>query len=151
MSRSIEQRFKNLLENGPATIWASHGPVYHTVCDRIRSGDHVGSKAMRNAMLACPPKLIVSGHIHETCRDGQYKQYEVVGGKEVCIAAVGNDGLVMPFCLQASFVEVILDEAGDVVRVQRKSVPVKPYRDSAQALAKFKETMARLASTSENL
>lgn len=33
----------------------------------------MGSKGMRNAMMQCPPKLIVSGHVHETCRDGQYK------------------------------------------------------------------------------
>ena len=141
-----------MLANGPVTIWASHGPVYQTVCDRIRSGDHVGSKAMRNAMMEKPPKLIVSGHIHETCRDGQYKQYEVVNGNEVCIAAIGNDGLVMPFCLQASFIEVVLDaNTGDVMQVQRKSVPVKPYTDSAQALVKFKETMARLGTISEKL
>ena len=61
------------------------------------------------------------------------------------MAATGNDGLVMPFCLEANFIEVHIDDStGNVITVQRKSFPVKPYKDSEQALVKFKETIARL-------
>ena len=61
------------MEAGNAQIWASHGPMFDTIADRIRSGDHVGSVGMRRAFEELQPNLIISGHIHETCRDGLYK------------------------------------------------------------------------------
>ncbi|CAL5990903.1 Calcineurin-like_phosphoesterase [Hexamita inflata] len=145
-AESLECYFNNQLQNNKrVAIWASHGPVYNTVADRLRSGDHVGSKAMRKAMCTYKPDLIVSGHIHETCRDGEYKQYEQIDEEEICICAVGNEGLVMPFCLSASFVLVeINDQSGKVIHTQRKTVLVNKYDEAELALAKFKETVGKI-------
>jgi hypothetical protein len=43
----------------------SHTPPYNTRLDRIRSGKHVGSTAIRNLIETYQPALCVAGHIHE--------------------------------------------------------------------------------------
>lgn len=45
-------------------IFLTHGPVYGFV-DKVRSGNSVGSREMRSAVLKKKPKYVVCGHIHE--------------------------------------------------------------------------------------
>ncbi len=42
-----------------------HAPPYDTNCDRISSGQHVGSKAIREFVQKTQPLLVVCAHIHE--------------------------------------------------------------------------------------
>lgn len=49
----------------PAQILVSHNPPKDTKCDRIASGAHVGSEAVRKFIDACQPTVCICGHIHE--------------------------------------------------------------------------------------
>lgn len=42
-----------------------HAPPHGTVCDRLRSGEHVGSLALRTLVEQEQPDLVLCGHIHE--------------------------------------------------------------------------------------
>jgi hypothetical protein len=46
-------------------IFCPHAPPYGTVCDRLRSGEHVGSHALRALVEREQPDLVLCGHIHE--------------------------------------------------------------------------------------
>jgi Icc-related predicted phosphoesterase len=55
-----------LLEDGPRLdLLVSHTPPSDTALDRIHSGRHVGSRAVRRWAVAHRPRLLVCGHIHE--------------------------------------------------------------------------------------
>lgn len=47
------------------TLFISHCPPAATAVDRISSGQHVGSSAVRKAIETFSPALCVTGHIHE--------------------------------------------------------------------------------------
>ncbi len=68
-----ENDIKNILEKGisdlPNTIpfiLVSHQPPINTSCDRLRTGDHVGSTAVRQFILDYQPLICFTGHIHES-------------------------------------------------------------------------------------
>ena len=46
-------------------IVVSHDPPFNTKLDRIYSGDHVGSNALREFILTREPIIVTCGHIHE--------------------------------------------------------------------------------------
>lgn len=46
-------------------IFCPHAPPYGTACDRLRSGEHVGSPALRAVVEREQPELALCGHIHE--------------------------------------------------------------------------------------
>ncbi|MFT5697189.1 MAG: Icc-related predicted phosphoesterase [Desulforhopalus sp.] len=46
-------------------ILVSHAPPHNTRLDKIRSGKHVGSKAIRTVIEKHQPALSIVGHIHE--------------------------------------------------------------------------------------
>jgi putative phosphoesterase len=46
-------------------IVVSHDPPFNTKLDRIYSGKHVGSKALREFILTKKPMIVSCGHIHE--------------------------------------------------------------------------------------
>ena len=46
-------------------IFCPHAPPHGTTCDRLRSGDHVGSHALRVLVEREQPDLVLCGHIHE--------------------------------------------------------------------------------------
>jgi hypothetical protein len=46
-------------------ILCPHAPPHGTVCDRLRSGEHVGSTALRALVEREQPDLVLCGHIHE--------------------------------------------------------------------------------------
>jgi Icc-related predicted phosphoesterase len=47
-------------------ILCPHAPPYGTACDRLRSGEHVGSRALRELVEQAQPDLVLCGHIHES-------------------------------------------------------------------------------------
>ena len=49
-----------------ARILCPHAPPLDTACDRIRSGAHVGSAALRALIEREQPDLVLCGHIHES-------------------------------------------------------------------------------------
>ncbi len=49
----------------PGDVILSHVPPRDTKADRIHSGLHVGSKALREFIERNQPPLVVTGHIHE--------------------------------------------------------------------------------------
>jgi hypothetical protein len=48
------------------TIFCPHAPPRGTACDRLRSGEHVGSTAVRTFVEREQPDLVLCGHIHES-------------------------------------------------------------------------------------
>jgi uncharacterized protein len=46
-------------------IFCPHAPPYGTTCDRLRSGEHVGSPALRAFIERAQPDVALCGHIHE--------------------------------------------------------------------------------------
>lgn len=50
------------------TIFVLHSPPRDTACDVISTRQHVGSRAIRDFVEAQQPRLVLSGHIHESPR-----------------------------------------------------------------------------------
>ncbi len=46
-------------------IFVSHVPPFNTAVDKLRSGRHVGSKAIRTIIEQYQPDVCITGHIHE--------------------------------------------------------------------------------------
>lgn len=53
------------VESARWKIFIPHAPPYKTAIDRLLSGNHVGSKAIRTFIEQHQPDVVVSGHIHE--------------------------------------------------------------------------------------
>jgi Icc-related predicted phosphoesterase len=47
-------------------ILCPHAPPHDTACDRLRSGEHVGSAALRRVVDREQPDVVLCGHIHES-------------------------------------------------------------------------------------
>lgn len=47
-------------------VLVTHNPPHDTVCDRTGSGDHVGSRAVREFIEEHQPDVCLCGHIHES-------------------------------------------------------------------------------------
>jgi len=67
-----EQKIENLLEEGLAAldghrpfVLLSHPPPAGTTADRLSSGQHVGSAAVRSFIERHQPAYCICGHIHE--------------------------------------------------------------------------------------
>lgn len=50
----------------PVKIFVSHAPPFNTAADRIESGIHVGSAAIRRFIEEKQPDFCLTGHIHES-------------------------------------------------------------------------------------
>lgn len=85
------------------TIAVIHNPPVHTACDRLASGAHVGSPAVRNFLKAAQPDLCIVGHIHES-------QAEDRIGKTVVL----NPGMLD----QGGYVRIDLTPDGLLGRIQ---------------------------------
>ena len=46
-------------------VFCPHAPPHATACDRLPSGEHVGSPALRSFVEREQPALVLCGHIHE--------------------------------------------------------------------------------------
>jgi len=49
-------------------VFVLHSPPRDTGCDVISTRQHVGSRAIRSFVDAHQPRLVLSGHIHESPR-----------------------------------------------------------------------------------
>jgi Icc-related predicted phosphoesterase len=49
-----------------ARVFCPHAPPHGTSCDRLRSGQHVGSPALRRLVEREQPDVVLCGHIHES-------------------------------------------------------------------------------------
>ncbi len=49
----------------PVKVFCPHAPPRGTSCDRLRSGEHVGSIAVRSFVDREQPDVVLCGHIHE--------------------------------------------------------------------------------------
>jgi Icc-related predicted phosphoesterase len=58
-------------------ILCPHAPPHETACDRLRTGEHVGSRALRELIDREQPDLVLCGHIHES------RAIDVVGSTRV--------------------------------------------------------------------
>jgi Icc-related predicted phosphoesterase len=47
-------------------VFCPHAPPYGTSCDRLSSGEHVGSPALRAFVERTQPDVVLCGHIHES-------------------------------------------------------------------------------------
>jgi Icc-related predicted phosphoesterase len=47
-------------------IFCPHSPPHATGCDRLRSGEPVGSRSLRAFVETAQPDLVLCGHIHES-------------------------------------------------------------------------------------
>lgn len=67
---TIAAALDDLARRTPAaeTVFVLHSPPRDTRCDMVRSGWHVGSRAIRRFVSEHRPPLVLSGHIHESPR-----------------------------------------------------------------------------------
>jgi len=62
---SIEEELQHI-DGGRGEIWVMHAPPYGTKLDMINQSQHVGSRAIREAIKKHQPLLTLHGHIHES-------------------------------------------------------------------------------------
>ena len=60
----LEGATSGLPPDTPAVLVA-HQPPFNTVADRVRNGDHVGSRSVRTFIAEFQPLVCFTGHIHE--------------------------------------------------------------------------------------
>jgi len=65
LRRRIEAGFA-AVRGCSVTIFCPHAPPRGTACDRLRSGEHVGSEVVRAFVGRAQPDLVLCGHIHES-------------------------------------------------------------------------------------
>ena len=85
-------------------ILVSHTPPLNTTTDRLRSGNHVGSEAVRNYIEQCQPNLCIAGHIHEA------KGCDQIGKTAICNPGMFRDGGWLEIQVNKSDVTTILHE-----------------------------------------
>lgn len=64
-----------------AVVLMTHSPPRHTHCDQIGAGQHVGSRAIRAFIERRGPRIVLSGHIHESPRIASFR--DRIGDTEV--------------------------------------------------------------------
>ena len=69
-SPTIAEGLEALASLGPteSTVYVLHSPPRDTACDVISTRQHVGSRAIRAFVETRQPRLVLSGHIHESPR-----------------------------------------------------------------------------------
>ena len=64
LERRINDGFAAVREC-PVKVFCPHPPPHGTSCDRLASGEHVGSTAVRSFVEREQPDVVLCGHIHE--------------------------------------------------------------------------------------
>lgn len=64
LERRIERGFE-AVAGSRVTVFCPHAPPAGTSCDRLRSGEHVGSTVIRGFVEREQPDVVLCGHIHE--------------------------------------------------------------------------------------
>ena len=65
LGRRIESGFE-AVKGSRVVVFCPHAPPRGTACDRLRSGEHVGSVVVRAFIEREQPDLVLCGHIHES-------------------------------------------------------------------------------------
>lgn len=65
LTRRMEAGF-DAVSDSRVKIFCPHAPPKDTACDLLRSGEHVGSAAIRAFVETRQPDLVLCGHIHES-------------------------------------------------------------------------------------
>jgi hypothetical protein len=65
LERRLEAGFAEV-KDCRVRILCPHAPPKDTACDRLRSGEHVGSGVIRSFVEREQPDLVLCGHIHES-------------------------------------------------------------------------------------
>ena len=65
LARRIETA-SGQVASSSSRIFSPHAPPRGTACDRLPSGEHVGSEAVRRFVEREQPELVLCGHIHES-------------------------------------------------------------------------------------
>jgi len=60
------------------TLFCPHAPPLGTACDRLRSGEHVGSAVVRAFVERAQPDVVLCGHIHESRGQDRLGQSTIV-------------------------------------------------------------------------
>lgn len=76
----------NDAESARWKIFIPHAPPYNTAVDRILSGNHVGSKAVRTFIELHHPDIVVCGHIHEA------RGQDTIGSSEIVNCGAAGKG-----------------------------------------------------------
>jgi hypothetical protein len=76
----LEQAEAGLAEIADArlSVFCPHAPPYRTRCDRLWSGAHVGSPALREFIVREQPDLVLCGHIHEARAEDAIERSRIV-------------------------------------------------------------------------
>jgi Icc-related predicted phosphoesterase len=64
LERRVEVGFDSV-RTCPVKVFCPHAPPKGTACDRLRSGEHVGSVAIRDFVEREQPDVVLCGHVHE--------------------------------------------------------------------------------------
>ncbi len=65
LERRIARGFA-AVEGCRVTVFCPHAPPARTACDRLASGEHVGSEVIRAFVEREQPDVVLCGHIHES-------------------------------------------------------------------------------------
>ena len=77
-------------------IFCPHAPPFGTSCDRLRTGEHVGSAGLRLLVEREQPDLVLCGHIHESRGEDLIGASRIVNpgpvaGGRYALVEVGDD------------------------------------------------------------
>ena len=76
LERRIERAFTGVA-GSRVTVFCPHAPPLGTSCDRLASGEHVGSAVIRTFVERAQPDVVLCGHIHEA------RSEDTIGGSRV--------------------------------------------------------------------
>ena len=65
LTRRINRAFA-AVAGARLTVFCPHAPPFDTACDRLPSGEHVGSAVIRSGVEREVPDVVLCGHIHES-------------------------------------------------------------------------------------
>lgn len=77
LERRIEAGFRDVA-GSRVVVFCPHAPPARTACDRLSSGEHVGSEVVRASIEREQPDLVLCGHIHEARATDQIGRSRIV-------------------------------------------------------------------------
>jgi Icc-related predicted phosphoesterase len=77
LERRIERGFE-AVAGSRVRVFCPHAPPAGTSCDRLRSGEHVGSAVIRDFIEREQPDVVLCGHIHEARGEDRIEASRIV-------------------------------------------------------------------------
>jgi uncharacterized protein len=96
LERRCEGAFADVA-GAKVTVFCPHAPPLETSCDRLGSGEHVGSAVIRTFVEREQPDVVLCGHIHEARGEDRIGRSRIVNPGPVAAghyAVVDIDGAV---------------------------------------------------------